>query len=48
MAELIVVRFHGMGRAGEVLYELQRMADDWTVDLQDAVPASIAPEPSPC
>jgi uncharacterized membrane protein len=37
MAELIVVGFHGMGRAGEVLYQLQGMEDDWTVDLQDAV-----------
>jgi uncharacterized membrane protein len=37
MAELIVVGFHGMGRAGEVLYQLQRMEDDWTVELQDAV-----------
>jgi uncharacterized membrane protein len=36
MAELIAVGFHGMGRAGEVLYQLQRMQDDWTVDLQDA------------
>jgi uncharacterized membrane protein len=36
MAELIVVGFHGTGRAGEVLYQLERMQDDWTVDLQDA------------
>jgi len=36
MAELIVVGFHGTERAGEVLYQLQRMEDDWTVDLQDA------------
>jgi uncharacterized membrane protein len=37
MAELIVVGFHGTERAGEVLYQLKRMEDDWTVDLQDAV-----------
>ena len=36
MAELIVVGFHGTERAGEVLYQLERMQDDWTVDLQDA------------
>jgi uncharacterized membrane protein len=37
MAELIVVGFHGTERAADVLYRLQGMEDDWTVDLQDAV-----------
>jgi uncharacterized membrane protein len=37
MAELIAVGFHGTGRAWQVLDQLQRMQDDWTVDLQDAV-----------
>jgi uncharacterized membrane protein len=37
MAELIVVGFHGTGKAGHVLDQLQRMEDDWTVDLEDAV-----------
>jgi uncharacterized membrane protein len=37
MAELIVVGFKGMGRGTDVLDELRRLQDDWTVDLQDAV-----------
>jgi len=37
MHELIVVGFHNQYRAAEVLNELWRMNDDWTVDLDDAV-----------
>jgi uncharacterized membrane protein len=40
MAQLIVVGFKkDMYRASEVLNELQRMNEDWTVDLHDAVAA---------
>jgi uncharacterized membrane protein len=37
MAELIVVGFKGTGRAADMLDQLQGIAGDWTVDLQDAV-----------
>ena len=37
MSELIVVRFHGTNRAAEVLDELQRMEEHWSVDLKDGV-----------
>jgi uncharacterized membrane protein len=38
MAELIVVGFKkDMYRASEVLNQLQRLNEDWTVDLHDAV-----------
>jgi uncharacterized membrane protein len=39
MSELIVVGFHGMHRAAEVLDELQRLDEDWTIDLEDGVAA---------
>jgi uncharacterized membrane protein len=40
MAELIVVGFKkDMYRASDVLNQLQRMDDDWAVDLHDAVAA---------
>lgn len=39
MSELIVVGYHGTHRAGEVLDQLQRMDDDWTIDLEDGVAA---------
>lgn len=39
MRNLIVVGFHGKHRAAEVLDELQRLDDDWTIELQDGVAA---------
>jgi uncharacterized membrane protein len=39
MPNLIVVGFHGKHRAAEVLDELQRLNDDWTIELQDGVAA---------
>ena len=39
MSELIVVGFHGKHRAAEVLDELQRMNEEWTIDLEDGVAA---------
>lgn len=39
MSELIAVGFHGKHRAAEVLDELQRLDEDWTIDLQDGVAA---------
>jgi len=37
MAELVVVGFHGKRRAAEVLDELQRLSDDWAIELQEGV-----------
>jgi len=38
MAQLIVVAFKGdIFRAGEVLYKLSELNDEWAVDLEDAV-----------
>jgi uncharacterized membrane protein len=37
--DLIVVGFKGTRRATEVLSELQKLDDNWTVDLDDAVSA---------
>jgi uncharacterized membrane protein len=37
MSELIVVGFHGIHRAEEVLDELQRLDADWTIELEDGV-----------
>ena len=39
MSELIAVGFHGKHRAAEVLDELQRLDEDWVIDLQDGVAA---------
>jgi uncharacterized membrane protein len=39
MSELIVVGYHGKHRAAEVLDQLQRLNDNWAVDLQDGVAA---------
>jgi uncharacterized membrane protein len=39
MKNLIVVGFTGMHRASEVLAKLQKLNDDWTIDLDDAVAA---------
>jgi len=39
MSELIVVGFHGIHRAAEVLDELQRMDADMKLDLEDGVAA---------
>ena len=39
MSELIVVGYHGKHRAAEVLEQLQRLNDDWAVELQDGVAA---------
>jgi uncharacterized membrane protein len=36
---LIVVGFHGKHRAVEVLSQLEQLAYDWSLDLQDAVAA---------
>ena len=37
MAELVVVGFHGKRKAAEVLDELQRLSDDWAIELQEGV-----------
>jgi len=37
MAELVVVGFHGKRRAAEALDELQRLSDDWAIELQEGV-----------
>jgi uncharacterized membrane protein len=37
--DLIVVGFRGTRRASEVLSELQKLDDNWVVDLEDAVSA---------
>ena len=37
--DLIVVGFKGPRRASEVLSELRKLNDDWTIDLADAVSA---------
>lgn len=39
MNSLMVVGFHGKHRAEEVLDQLQRLSDDWVIDLDDAVAA---------
>jgi uncharacterized membrane protein len=39
MSELIVVGFRGKHRAAEVLDELERLNEDWTIDLEDGVAA---------
>ena len=39
MSELIVVGYHGKHRAAEVLDELRRLHDEWTIDLEDGVAA---------
>jgi uncharacterized membrane protein len=39
MSELIAVGFHGKHRAAEVLDELQRLNEDWIIDLEDGVAA---------
>jgi uncharacterized membrane protein len=39
MSDLIAVGFHGTHRAAEVLDELQRLSDEWAIDLQDGVAA---------
>ena len=39
MSELIVVGFHGKHRAAEVLDQLQRLEDEWTIELEDGVAA---------
>ena len=39
MSELIVVGFHGTHRAAEVLDELQRLDETWTIELEDGVAA---------
>jgi uncharacterized membrane protein len=37
MRDLIVVGFEGIHRASEVLGQLRRLHDDWTIQLDDAV-----------
>ena len=39
MSELVVVGFHGIHRAAEVLDELQNLDEAWTIDLEDGVAA---------
>jgi uncharacterized membrane protein len=39
MGELIVVGFHGKHRAGEVLDQLERLNEEWAIDLEDGVAA---------
>jgi len=39
MSELIVVGFHGKHRAAEVLDQLNQLAEDWTIELEDGVAA---------
>jgi uncharacterized membrane protein len=39
MQDLIVVGFHGIHRASEVLSQIQQLEYDWRIDLDDAVTA---------
>ncbi|HEX8906735.1 MAG TPA: DUF1269 domain-containing protein [Longimicrobiaceae bacterium] len=44
MAELIMIGFEGIHRAAEVLDQIEKLDEEWTIDLRDAVAVYRTPD----